>query len=316
MRPLAKPSSAPSRCPHPVENMNKPTRSRLPRRLASSPAPLLLALLAGALGCSDEGDGRPAPPTPALQLTHNSDAGTINGCVDRDGDGYGIACTMGADCDDADPAITMECLCQDEHTPGCACTNSGEQVSCGTVYSRVGDQVVCGEGISTCDGRTWGECIINGAVTIKSASNASGLDQLSLGAPSACANNPCDPKCTTFTDTTAGLSFSSDTGIVSTPTGVTLPSSEAIVVPGIDSTGFDCNNSAYPANGACGHHICRVGGALTDYCDGAAPASVPLTLLSTDFSTSTGWTLGANWAVGATAASTGHTTGNADPASD
>ncbi len=300
--------------------MKHSSRPHLIRRLAAAPGPLLLALFAGALSCSDDGGGRPkAPGAPDLQLADNSDAGPINGCVDRDGDGYGFACTMGSDCDDSDPTITMQCLCENESSPGCPCTGSGEQVSCGTVYSRVGDQVVCGEGISTCDGSSWGECIINGAVTIKSASAASGLDKLALGGPSPCANNPCDPKCTTFTDTTAGLSFSSDTGVVAGPTGVTLPSSDAIVVPGIVSSGFDCKDSAYPANpalGSCAHHICRVGTALADYCDGAAPVTVPTTIFSDNFSSSSGWTTGANWEIGATSASSGHSSGNADPASD
>ena len=42
-------------------------------------------------------------------------------------------------------------------------------MACGTVYSRVGQQVICGQGIMTCDGTEWGQCVINNAVTLVAA---------------------------------------------------------------------------------------------------------------------------------------------------
>jgi hypothetical protein len=279
----------------------------------------LLLLVVGlcAPGCSD-GDDRP-PAARATGSTSKPDAGSSldsnAGCVDEDGDGFGIACTKGPDCDDQNSDVTSDCLCSEQDTPGCACTAEGAQIPCGKVYSRVGDQVVCGDGISTCDGTSWGECIINGAVTLKSL-DSSLLHTMSLGAPSQCSANPCDPKCRTFTDTTTGLSIPADTGVVATATGVTLPGSQAIVVPGVSGTGYDCNNAAYPPSGGCGHHICKTGAALNDWCDGTAPTSNPLNIFADDFSSSTGWTLGTNWAIGSATASSGHSSGNADPSTD
>jgi hypothetical protein len=296
---------------------NHMLRNRLSRGINQTFAVLLLAGGFSASACSSDGDDRP-PPAPAATASTTPDAGlsltSSQGCIDQDGDSFGLGCTMGPDCDDQDPAVTSECLCTDQDSPGCACSNEGAEMACGKVYSRVGDQVVCGDGVSTCDGNVWGECIINGAVTIKSTTSL--LRPMSLGAPSACAANPCDPKCQTFTDTTTGLSLASDTGVVATASGVTLPGSEAIVVPGVNSAGYDCTDTVYPPSGGCAHHVCRTGTALNQWCDGVAPVQVPLTIFTDDFSGTTGWTLGSNWAIGSATASSGQSSGNADPAAD
>jgi hypothetical protein len=88
-----------------------------------------------------------------------------NACVDRDGDGYGIGCTLGLDCDDNDPAVTTEC--QDGGTGATggggfggapvACTE-GQTASC-KLYIDAGAFTRCYDGERTCENGEWGACI-------------------------------------------------------------------------------------------------------------------------------------------------------------
>lgn len=222
---------------------------------------------------------------------------------------------MGLDCDDADAELTNECLCEDRASPGCGCNEEGARVACGTVYSRVGQQVICGQGIMTCDGSEWGQCVINNAVTLVAAPSSS-LELQSLGSATPCEANPCDPSCQTFSDTPDDLDIPDESGVITSPSGITLPSGASIVIPGITSTGFDCTDSDYPANGGCAHHICKTGSALGQWCDGTAPYDTTLAIFSDNFSGSSGWTADTTWAIGATSASSGHTAAGPDPASD
>jgi hypothetical protein len=109
---------------------------------------------AAAIACSSEDD----PPT-----------GRPNQCVDRDGDGYGIGCTLGVDCDDNDPTITTECRdggADAGGSGGCAgaggcgapaCTD-GETASC-KLYIDAGAFTRCFDGERTCENGEWGPCI-------------------------------------------------------------------------------------------------------------------------------------------------------------
>lgn len=270
-----------------------------------------LLLVAFGIACEE---GNVAPP-PASGNVAPTPTWT---CNDADGDAYGAGCRMGADCDDTDPEITNQCLCDDQTSPGCGCTEAGLQAACGTVYSRVGDKVVCGQGVNSCDGEQWGECIINNAVTLDLPSDKAALRPLALGGAAACTTNPCDPTCQTFTDSPDdSLPLSNSTGVVATTSGVTLKNGDAIVIPAISSNGYACTDSSYPASGGCAHHPCKVGAALAQYCDGSAPVETPVTLFSEPFAGNTqGWTLGSNWAIGSATSSSGHGTGNADPSSD
>lgn len=289
---------------------------RRPRHSPSWLSPLLIAAAcAAASSCGEE----PPPPPPGGTDVPVS---PIWGCRDADGDEYGYGCSMGLDCNDNDASVTNECLCSQPGNPGCSCTEAGARAACGTVYSRVGETVVCGQGISTCDGSEWGECIINNAVTLSSVppqSSTAELRPLALGSASPCGTNPCDPTCTSFQDTGSDLTLDGTSTVVTSPQGLTLPSSEGIYVPGTTSNGFDCTDADYPAStGACAHHPCITGTALDQYCDGSSPTTAPLTIFSDSFSNGNtlGWTTDSNWAIGTTSSSTGHTTGNSDPSSD
>jgi hypothetical protein len=290
--------------------------SHASRRLLTT-LPVLFGglLLGGLVACNTDQTAPPPPPSGDDVATPPTWT-----CNDGDGDSYGVGCRMGADCDDSNPDVTVECLCDGQKSPGCSCDEAGAQAACGTVYSRVGDTVVCGQGVTSCDGDEWGECIINNAVTLDAPTDKaqSGLRPLALGSAGACATNPCDPACKSFTDTPDNsLPLTSSTGVVATTSGVTLQSGEAIVVPPVVGTGYACNNAAYPTGGGCAHHICKTGSALAKYCDGDAQSLTGTTLFSEPFTdNSKGWTLGANWDIASATASTGHGAGNADPSTD
>jgi hypothetical protein len=273
----------------------------------------LVAALLSAVQCTDE-VARP----PAAQDDETAMVPTWT-CEDKDGDSYGQGCRMGVDCDDTSAEITIECLCADQKSPGCPCDESGAQAPCGTVYSRVGDTVVCGQGLTSCDGQEWGECIINNAVSlpVPAEDKSRGLRTLALGTAAACTTNPCDPACKTFTDSPENLPLESSSGVVTSTAGVTLVSGETTVVPGVSSNGFNCTDASYPAGsvGGCAHHPCRVGTKLEQNCDGT---QIALSIFTEGFNSDNaqGWTLGSNWAIGTAETSNGHTTGNADPSSD
>lgn len=276
------------------------------RNITASLLGLLMAMGLSVQACDDR-------PSPAR--LGDGTGFSPNVCEDKDGDSFGFGCRLGSDCDDNDAAVTNQCVCADRQAPGCDCSVPGEQLACGTVHNRLDDRVVCGEGVMSCDGSTWGECMINNAVTLKSIARPA-IRTLALGGVSPCEANPCDPGCRSFDDTPDDLELGPDAGVVATPDGVTLPGGGTVIVPGIGGSGFNCTNSSYPADSGCAHHICRVGAALDQYCDGDAPYTAPLTIFNDTFSTSLGWTTGANWAIGATSGSSGHASGYSDPGSD
>lgn len=257
-----------------------------------------------ALACADRRE-RDLPP---LQ---ERDGGSIQLCIDEDGDGYGFGCAAGNDCDDSDPDTHNECGCDDPNV-GCACDGLGQKAACGRAYAKVGEQLLCGEGITTCDGERWGECIINQAITLKPQRQL-----LGFGSATPCNGNPCDPQCTEFVDTPVGIG--SDGGIVESDAGLTLGGGGPLPPTGPPmGGGFGCVGGDYPAlNGACEHHVCEVGSVLDPTCDEALPTSTPVVLFSDSFvnHNAQGWTLDPTWAIGTVQSSSGHTTGNGDPGS-
>lgn len=150
-------------------------------------------------GAASHGDGGPPPV-----------------CVDLDGDGFGSGCPDGSDCDDEDPNTTDECYRCNSPNEGCTCPTPGQTVDCGVKSSQVGDIVNCVMGTRTCNGGVWGAC---SADTMESKSTKA------VGTtPGGCSNNPCDPYCKHFDNTTpptlgTGTGTNPGGGIVLTPTG-------------------------------------------------------------------------------------------------
>lgn len=273
----------------------------------------VLVTLGAALPTACEQQERPAGAAPSAP----GQSSRI--CIDEDEDGFGLGCRNGLDCDDEDASVTTECHCG-KPSPGCGCEQQGAVAACGLVYDKVGNQVTCGQGLTTCSDGIWGECILNGAVSLATHQPglAPGLRTLALGSAQDCNDNPCDPTCTTFVDTPADIPLGADAGVIATPEGVTLPGDTGTPGPPIGG-GFGCKGGAYPANtGACSHHICQTGAVLSQSCDAKSSVSSTVNVFSDDFSTgnSKGWTLDPSWEIGPAATSTGHTTGGADPATD
>ena len=237
-----------------------------------------------------------------------SDDGGVQLCIDEDGDGFGIGCANGNDCDDTDETLTNECGC-DEPNVGCACDSPGEKAACGRAYAKAGQQLLCGEGITTCNDGRWGECIVNQAITLKPKRQL-----LAFGAATPCQSNPCDPQCAEFIDTVVGIG--ADGGVVETDAGLTLGGGGPIPPSGPPmGGGFGCVGGSYPAQtSACEHHVCEVGDVLDPACDAPPPVTSPVVLFADSFAdNSQGWALDTTWEIGQAQSSSGQTTGNPDP---
>src|SRR5688572_3305069 len=74
------------------------------------------------LGCTDKDPAAPAiePPPDSWEDV----------CVDDDGDGYGLQCDKGSDCDDEDPAIFEGCRACAKPNEGCSCEVDAPSVDC------------------------------------------------------------------------------------------------------------------------------------------------------------------------------------------
>lgn len=168
-------------------------------RLGRSRA-LALGLLA--LGASSCGEApRPgAPPRPG----------------EPPGPDGGSGCS-GDDC----AAIPSGCA---EAAPGCPCDVEGDLLTCGKVEIQIANQMVCGTGYSVCSEGLWAPCLINNTVPLeppKAPLPPGGVHTYSLGKPTPCAANPCDPSCWDFLDTPVGVADKL-AGIVEVPAGLTL----------------------------------------------------------------------------------------------
>src|SRR6476646_2438781 len=61
------------------------------------------------------------------------------GCIDKDGDGCGVGCWAGPDCNDNDPKVVCngQAPCDaNPSAPGCPCTAEGTTQACGTVHEQ------------------------------------------------------------------------------------------------------------------------------------------------------------------------------------
>jgi hypothetical protein len=143
---------------------------------------------------------------------------------------------------------------------GCACEEEGSTVECGEVTRRSGDYVACSQGVRTCSGGTWGECIGDQflADTLKQVPSV-GSHTLGLAtSASPCVNNPCDPYCLNYEDTPAGFNagarFTNNAaGLTSIPapapttcTGLSItPATKTITVTSLSPLSTDTGNVTF-----------------------------------------------------------------------
>jgi hypothetical protein len=104
---------------------------------------LLLPLAVAA--CTEEDPVRTAPRPANPVTTGAGGAGGDGGSPSSAASGSGGAPV----CHGSDPL------------PGCPCETEGELYDCGQVYSKVGNQIVCGPGRMSCAGGVWGECVLS-----------------------------------------------------------------------------------------------------------------------------------------------------------
>jgi hypothetical protein len=97
--------------------------------------------------------------------TDGRDASAPGACLDEDGDGFGIRCRDGADCDDGDPSITDECRRCRMPNKDCPCEPGTESLACdprdlqATINGKTG-RWVCSEGRRYCRDGFWTDCEI------------------------------------------------------------------------------------------------------------------------------------------------------------
>jgi len=133
-------------------------------------------------------DAPPAAPHRTPEESPDDEQTPPSCLVDRDGDGFGLGCQLGPDCDDQDPARATEC----DVTAGERC-EPGQVEPCYVVEGAVADTLSCGVGERTCvEGGLWGHCEVSERVEREVPPEA-----LSTG-PEPC--NPCNPGCGRATD--------------------------------------------------------------------------------------------------------------------
>jgi hypothetical protein len=116
------------------------------------------------------------------------------------------------------------------------------------VEIQIANQTVCGTGYSVCSEGSWAPCVINNTVPVeppKAPSPPGGFHAFSLGKPTPCVANPCDPSCWDYLDTPAGLAAKAS-GLAEVPGGLSLL---PVVPPAVFKPGTFTRD--YDASGLC-----------------------------------------------------------------
>jgi hypothetical protein len=119
-------------------------------------------------------------------------------CVDRDGDGFGNACELGADCDDHDQSIQRGCLRCATPAEGCACAEGTAPDSCYLDKTKDEDgNLMCHEGTRYCREGLWSGCESIHSYPLPQRSTTAVIDP-DGGSTSTC--NDCSTNCHTVVD--------------------------------------------------------------------------------------------------------------------
>lgn len=168
-------------------------------------------------------------------------------CMDGDGDGFGMNCPSGQDCNDADRNSTNECYrCASPNT-GCECTEEGATDACNvaTDSNAIASDGMCHAGTRLCTGGRWQRCMPNALST-----------RVFVG-PVGC-GSACNPECrqTLICPTISGDLTGRGTGVVIA--GVPLPGFCPAGSGGIQLPGGGTPPPATCAS-LCGGACCRAG---------------------------------------------------------
>lgn len=126
-------------------------------------------------------------------------------CLDSDGDGYGVNCEMGLDCDDENADVNCADSCARRHA-GCPCDEEGRVELCRTFgpLDSIDGVDLCYQGSRTCSEGVWGHCedmVPYPFDTEEESSSENGVHrQPVLGRAEPCSGSTCDTSCTLVRD--------------------------------------------------------------------------------------------------------------------
>lgn len=118
-------------------------------------------------------------------------------CVDYDGDGYGLDCDPGDDCNDSNPSIHVGCGACDTPSEGCYCVAGSAPVTCTLApgLSRSGS-LLCNEGTRYCRDEKWSACEGIRSYEAPAATQLRGVKfQGLLQDAGTCGDGTCRPDC-------------------------------------------------------------------------------------------------------------------------
>ncbi len=78
-------------------------------------------------------------------------------CIDADGDGYGVGCDLGPDCDDNDPEHHDDCAAPQRDESETTC-DDGDEEACKVILGVHDGVTDCFVGIRTCVEGAWSNC--------------------------------------------------------------------------------------------------------------------------------------------------------------
>ena len=122
--------------------------------------PTVAALVALFAACSNDDARAPAANTTGDAPDASPPIISRGSCSDRDGDGFGVGCARGPDCDDANASVTRECVrCRAPET-GCECDATSAPTPCNldTGTTERGPDGVCHLGQRVCRNGAWSQC--------------------------------------------------------------------------------------------------------------------------------------------------------------
>jgi len=210
----------------------------------SSLLPCLLSVLAFAAACSE---GK-------VPFADSTSAATA--CVvDEDGDGYGLGCARGSDCDDGDPKIDTQCLACAKPEEGCDCEPGTSAVECFTQALTDHDTLLCTNGTRFCRDAKWTACEGANVFEVEAPELRLGASQRAIiGDAGTASCSPCRPGCFPVRDPldpAAGpLDGTSTSADYAPGGGVTIRAATGGVPQAID-TGMQCAQPGAPADEDC-----------------------------------------------------------------
>lgn len=113
------------------------------------------------LACGGDSSSSPRDTGgPILGSPNGDDDDNEDTCVDKDGDGYGLGCPAGLDCDDNDDTVFEDCKNCSKPNTGCKCEADSAPLDCVVPPEEVPEGALfCKGGKRYCRDGVWTKCI-------------------------------------------------------------------------------------------------------------------------------------------------------------